>query len=54
MARLKYGEKEDFEALLGVRTGDVLGFTNRQFREFRYELLGIRCRLSSNRVNYRT
>jgi hypothetical protein len=34
MARLKYGEKDDFEALLGMRTGYVLDFTNRQFREF--------------------
>jgi Abortive infection C-terminus len=34
MANLKYGEKDDFEALLGMRTGYVLDFTNRQFREF--------------------
>jgi hypothetical protein len=34
MAKLKYGEKDDFEALLGMRTGYVLDFTNRQFREF--------------------
>jgi len=34
MANLKYGEKNDFEALLGMRTGYVLDFTNRQFREF--------------------
>jgi len=34
MANLKYGEKDDFEAMLGMRTGDVLDFTNRQFREF--------------------
>jgi len=34
MASLKYGEKDDFEALLGMRTGYVLDFTNRQFREF--------------------
>ena len=34
MANLKYGERDDFEALLGMRTGYVLDFTNRQFREF--------------------
>lgn len=34
MANLKYGEKDDLEALLGMRTGYVLDFTNRQFREF--------------------
>jgi hypothetical protein len=34
MANLKYGEKNDFEELLGMRTGYVLDFTNRQFREF--------------------
>jgi hypothetical protein len=34
MANLKYVEKDDFEALLGMRTGYVLDFTNRQFREF--------------------
>jgi hypothetical protein len=34
MANLKYGEKDDFEALLGMKTGYVLDFTNRQFREF--------------------
>ena len=34
MANLEYGEKDDFEALLGMRTGYVLDFTNRQFREF--------------------
>ena len=33
MANLKYGERDDFEALLGMRTGYVLDFTNRQFRE---------------------
>jgi hypothetical protein len=34
MTTLKYGEKNDFEALFGMRTGYVLDFTNRQFREF--------------------
>jgi hypothetical protein len=34
MANLKCGEKDDFEALLGMKTGYVLDFTNRQFREF--------------------
>jgi hypothetical protein len=34
MANLKYGEKDDLEALLGMKTGYVLDFTNRQFREF--------------------
>src|ERR1039458_2057373 len=34
MANLEYGEKDDFEALLGMKTGYVLDFTNRQFREF--------------------
>lgn len=34
MANLKYGEKDDFEALLGMRTGYVIDFTNRQFRQF--------------------
>jgi hypothetical protein len=34
MANLRYAEKDDFEALLGMRTGYVLDFTNRQFREF--------------------
>lgn len=34
MANLKYGEKDDFEALLEMRLGYVLDFTNRQFREF--------------------
>ena len=31
MANLKYGEKGDLEALLGMRTGYVLDFTNSQF-----------------------
>lgn len=34
MANLKNLEKDDFETLLGMRTGYVLDFTNRQFREF--------------------
>ncbi len=34
MANLKYGEEDDFEALLGMKTGYVLDFTNRQLREF--------------------
>jgi hypothetical protein len=34
MANLKYGEKDDLETLLGMRTGYVLDLTNRQFREF--------------------
>lgn len=34
MANLKNIEKDDFESLLGMRTGYVLDFTNRQFREF--------------------
>ena len=41
MANFKYGEKDDFEALLGMRTGYVLDFTNRQFREFVLDSVGI-------------
>lgn len=41
MANLKYGEKDDFEALLGMRTGYVLDFTNRQFREFVLDSVGL-------------
>jgi len=34
MANLKYSEKNDLEELFGMRTGYILDFSNRTFREF--------------------